>query len=98
MDEKGANNEVKKDAAPSCSSHSNGMIPRKAKLLFLYLIYAEIILNAGIKLGAFHKKTAFSDAEIAAVQNSLWGSQQPQVHLDPLPNGILAFDQETNQT
>lgn len=80
------------------NSIANVSYRKRAKHLLLYLIYAEIILVAGIKLMAFHKRAAFSDAEIAAVQNSTFGSPEAQQPVIPLPNGILVFDAETKQT
>lgn len=77
----------------------NDLHRKRAKHLLLYLIYVEIILVAGIKLMAFHKRPAFSDAEIAAVQNANFGSPTAaQAPVNPLPNGILVFDAETKQT
>lgn len=80
------------------NSITNDSYRKRAKHLLLYLIYAEIVLVAGIKLMAFHKLAAFSDAEIAAVQKSTFGSPAAQVPVNPLPNGILVFDAEIKQT
>ena len=76
---------------------ANDSYRKRAKHLLLYLIYAGIVLIAGIKLMAFHKRAAFSDADIVAVQNATFGSPEAQDPVNPLPNGILIFDAETKQ-
>jgi hypothetical protein len=80
------------------NSITNDLQRKRAKHLLLYLIYAEIILMAGAKVMTFHKRAVFSDAEIAAAQNSTFGSPEVQAPVNALPNGVLVFDAETKQT
>jgi hypothetical protein len=77
---------------------TNDTYRKRARLLLLYLIYAEIVLIAGVKLMAFHKQTTFSEGEIAAVQKSIVGSPATQASVKPLAGEILVFDAETKQT
>jgi len=80
------------------NSITNDSYRKRAEHLLLYLIYAEIVLVAGVKLMAFHRRATISDAEIAAVQNSTFGSPEAQQPVIPLPDRILVFDAETKQT
>lgn len=83
-------------SASDCSSGNPNR--RAARHLLLYVVYAEILLVAGIKVGAFHTQTGFSETEIAAAENSFLVKPPPlPAKVDPLPSGILFFDQETNQ-
>ncbi len=98
MNKEDENKKSGRDFVPAGALMKNDLYGKRVKYLLLYLVYAEIILIAGIKLMSFHKRAAITDAEIAAVQNSSFGSPETPALVNPLPNGILVFDAETKQT
>lgn len=68
------------------------------RYLFIYLVYAGAVLAVSAKFGLFTGSKVPANANIHAQDSSFSGVIKPVGQPVPLPNGILAFDEEMKQT
>ena len=72
---------------------------RGLRYLLIYLVYAGAVLGVSAKFGLFAgPKVIPTNANINTQGSSLSGLLKAVVSSVPLPNGILAFDDEMKQT